>query len=207
MSDEQCNVVAASARTGLTVVSGGPGTGKTSIIVAIMRLMVRLGVDPSQIALAAPTGKAAYRMGECIGESLTRIERLDSVDQALAGCASRARDDSSHARLLARFGALPPSSQQPALREGGDRRRRIDARRHLDGTTDERDSARSAIDPARRCEPIAVGRCGFRVPRSRPVPRGRNRSAYHGIDSARSESSDEERKQRRPIHFARGSVD
>ncbi|MGA3230554.1 MAG: exodeoxyribonuclease V subunit alpha, partial [Candidatus Binatus sp.] len=76
-------VVAASARTGLTVVSGGPGTGKTSIIVAIMRLMVRLGVDPSQIALAAPTGKAAYRMGECIGESLTRIERLDSVDQAL----------------------------------------------------------------------------------------------------------------------------
>ena len=83
MSDEQCNVVAASARTGLTVVSGGPGTGKTSIIVAIMRLMVRLGVDPSQIALAAPTGKAAYRMGECIGESLTRIERLDSVDQAL----------------------------------------------------------------------------------------------------------------------------
>ena len=83
MSDEQCNVVAASARTGLTVVSGGPGTGKTSIIVAIMRLMVRLGVDPSQIALAAPTGKAAHRMRECIGESLTRTERLDSVDQAL----------------------------------------------------------------------------------------------------------------------------
>jgi len=83
MSDEQCKVVAASARTGLTVVSGGPGTGKTSIIVAIMRLMVRLGVDPSEIALAAPTGKAAFRMGECIGESLTRIEGLDSVDQAL----------------------------------------------------------------------------------------------------------------------------
>ena len=83
MSDEQCKVVAASARAGLTVVSGGPGTGKTSIIVAIMRLMVRLGIDPSQIALAAPTGKAAYRMGECIGESLTRIENRDGVDQAL----------------------------------------------------------------------------------------------------------------------------
>ena len=83
MSDEQCKVVAASARAGLTVISGGPGTGKTSIIVAIMRLMVRLGVDPSRIALAAPTGKAAWRMGECIAESLTRIERLDTVDQAL----------------------------------------------------------------------------------------------------------------------------
>ena len=83
LTDEQCEVVGASARTGLTVVSGGPGTGKTSIVVAIMRLMVRLGVDPSEIALAAPTGKAAYRMGECVGESLTRIENRDAVDQAL----------------------------------------------------------------------------------------------------------------------------
>ena len=48
-----------------------------------MRLMVRLGVDPSEIALAAPTGKAAYRMGECVSESLTRIENRDAVDQAL----------------------------------------------------------------------------------------------------------------------------
>jgi exodeoxyribonuclease V alpha subunit len=83
LTDEQCEVVGASARTGLTVVSGGPGTGKTSIVVAIMRLMVRLGVDPSEIVLAAPTGKAAYRMGECVGESLTRIENRDAVDQAL----------------------------------------------------------------------------------------------------------------------------
>ncbi|HEY6299130.1 MAG TPA: exodeoxyribonuclease V subunit alpha [Candidatus Binatus sp.] len=83
LSDEQRSVVTASARAGLTVVSGGPGTGKTSIVVAIMRLMVRLGVDPSQIALTAPTGKAAYRMGECVGESLMRIDQRDTVDQAL----------------------------------------------------------------------------------------------------------------------------
>jgi exodeoxyribonuclease V alpha subunit len=83
MSDEQCRVVSASARTGLTVISGGPGTGKTSIIVAIMRLMVRLGVDPSKIALTAPTGKAAYRMGECVSESLNQIGERDDVDRAL----------------------------------------------------------------------------------------------------------------------------
>ena len=83
MSDEQSRVVTASARAGLTVVSGGPGTGKTSIVVAIMRLMVRLGIDPSQIVLTAPTGKAAYRMGECVNESLSRIEQRDAVDQAL----------------------------------------------------------------------------------------------------------------------------
>src|SRR5579862_6379929 len=48
-----------------------------------MRLMVRLGIDPSHILLAAPTGKAAYRMGECVRESLTRIEKSDDVDRAL----------------------------------------------------------------------------------------------------------------------------
>ena len=83
LSDEQCDVIAASARRGLTIVSGGPGTGKTSIIVAILRLMVRLGISPSEISLAAPTGKAAYRMGECIAESLTRIEQRDAVDQSI----------------------------------------------------------------------------------------------------------------------------
>ncbi len=83
MSEEQRHAVAAAARAGLTVISGGPGTGKTSIIVAIMRLMVRLGIDASHILLAAPTGKAAYRMGECIRESLTRIEKGDDVDRAL----------------------------------------------------------------------------------------------------------------------------
>ena len=83
MAEEQRNAVAAAARAGLTVISGGPGTGKTSIIVAIMRLMVRLGIDPSQILLMAPTGKAAYRMGECIRESLHRIEKGDEVDTAL----------------------------------------------------------------------------------------------------------------------------
>ena len=83
LSDEQRDVIAASARRGLTIVSGGPGTGKTSIIVAILRLMVRLGISPSEISLAAPTGKAAYRMGECIAESLTRIEQRDAVDQSI----------------------------------------------------------------------------------------------------------------------------
>jgi len=83
MSREQRDAVAAVARAGLTIISGGPGTGKTSIIVAIMRLMVRLGIEPSHILLMAPTGKAAYRMGECIRESLTRIEKGDDVDLAL----------------------------------------------------------------------------------------------------------------------------
>lgn len=42
--------------------SGGPGTGKTSTLVSILRTLRRLGVEPGSIALAAPTGKAANRM-------------------------------------------------------------------------------------------------------------------------------------------------
>ncbi|HYL59646.1 MAG TPA: exodeoxyribonuclease V subunit alpha [Candidatus Acidoferrales bacterium] len=83
LSPEQRSAVAAAAATGLTVISGGPGTGKTSIVVAILRLMVRLGVDPALISLAAPTGKAAHRMGECVRASLTQTDRRDAVDQTL----------------------------------------------------------------------------------------------------------------------------
>lgn len=53
-----------------TVISGGPGTGKTTIVVSLLRLLVRLGVDPGGIALAAPTGKAANRMFEEVGKQL-----------------------------------------------------------------------------------------------------------------------------------------
>ena len=58
----------------MALISGGPGTGKTSIILAILRVLVRIGIKPEQIALAAPTGKAAFRMGESIAEGLARID-------------------------------------------------------------------------------------------------------------------------------------
>ena len=50
----------------ITIVSGGPGTGKTTIVLSILRVLRRLGVACEEIALAAPTGKAANRMGEAI---------------------------------------------------------------------------------------------------------------------------------------------
>ena len=66
LSAEQRWAMVAAAFQHLTIVSGGPGTGKTSIVVSMLRLLVRLGVDPSAIALAAPTGKAANRLEESI---------------------------------------------------------------------------------------------------------------------------------------------
>jgi exodeoxyribonuclease V alpha subunit len=83
LSYEQRRAVAAVTGAGLTIISGGPGTGKTSIVLAILRLMVYLGISPTQIALAAPTGKAAYRMGESIRDALGGLSARDPIDQAI----------------------------------------------------------------------------------------------------------------------------
>jgi exodeoxyribonuclease V alpha subunit len=64
----------------MTVISGGPGTGKTSIVVSLLRMLTRLGVEPDEIALAAPTGKAANRLGESIQAQLSSIGQLDLED-------------------------------------------------------------------------------------------------------------------------------
>jgi exodeoxyribonuclease V alpha subunit len=56
--------------TPLSLVTGGPGTGKTFIVISIIRLLTELGVSPGDIAIAAPTGKAANRLGETINKEL-----------------------------------------------------------------------------------------------------------------------------------------
>jgi exodeoxyribonuclease V alpha subunit len=87
LSDEQQSAVRAALGSALTVVSGGPGTGKTSIVLSILRALVRLGVPVESIALAAPTGKAANRLDESIRKSLATVKRRASSDEAiLAGC-------------------------------------------------------------------------------------------------------------------------
>lgn len=68
----------------LTLISGGPGTGKTTILVSLVRLAARLGIPAEAIALAAPTGKAANRMGEAFDAQIAQIEELDPVDRKLA---------------------------------------------------------------------------------------------------------------------------
>jgi exodeoxyribonuclease V alpha subunit len=82
LSDEQRSAVEASARSRLMIISGGPGTGKTSITIAIVRLMARLGIDPRAIGIAAPTGKAANRIRECLELALSGTG--DEIDRALA---------------------------------------------------------------------------------------------------------------------------
>lgn len=59
--------------SGVLVITGGPGTGKTTIIKSIIRL---LAGDGHQVVLAAPTGRAAKRMSEATGFEARTIHRL-----------------------------------------------------------------------------------------------------------------------------------
>ena len=73
LARRQAQAVAMALQQNILVITGGPGTGKTTIIRAITRLFERLG---AQILLAAPTGRAAKRMSETSGRTAKTIHRL-----------------------------------------------------------------------------------------------------------------------------------
>ena len=84
LSAEQARAVELAASRRLCVVTGGPGTGKTLVATAIVRAFARLGVRADRIALAAPTGKAANRLGEVIARELGSVASPSEIDGALA---------------------------------------------------------------------------------------------------------------------------
>lgn len=68
----------------LAIISGGPGTGKTSIVVALLRELVQRGCAPERIALAAPTGRAAQRLTDAIRHGLSGLpENCSLAEQQL----------------------------------------------------------------------------------------------------------------------------
>ncbi len=73
LDDLQKQAVSEAARNGIFVLTGGPGTGKTTTINAIIRFFEREGMD---VLLAAPTGRAAKRMSETTGKEAKTIHRL-----------------------------------------------------------------------------------------------------------------------------------
>lgn len=101
LSEEQRSAVARALGANLLVISGGPGTGKTSIVVAILRALVRAGVGADEVALAAPTGKAAQRMSEAVRRGLEAVRDPSPEDLALV---ARAPAPTTLHRLL---GYLP----------------------------------------------------------------------------------------------------
>lgn len=98
--EEQRTAALAAATQSTTVITGGPGTGKTTTVAGLLALL--LSLDPSaRVALAAPTGKAAARLQESIAQSAERLEPVDA-DKLLGLTASTLH------RLL---GTLPGTSR------------------------------------------------------------------------------------------------
>lgn len=93
LADEQRDAVAAMFKHSVTVVTGGPGTGKSTVIKAILYAHKKVFGEQSQPILLAPTGKAAKRMSEVTGYPASTIhsavgyrgEDLECADVMLDG--------------------------------------------------------------------------------------------------------------------------
>lgn len=81
LDELQYRAVLEAIQSGLFVLSGGPGTGKTTTINTIIRFFEREGYD---IFLAAPTGRAAKRMTEATGFEARTIHRMLELNGALS---------------------------------------------------------------------------------------------------------------------------
>ncbi len=73
LAENQAKAIRCALENKIMVITGGPGTGKTTIINAILKIFSRLGV---RTLLAAPTGRAAKRMSETSGHEAKTIHRL-----------------------------------------------------------------------------------------------------------------------------------
>ena len=65
-----------SLKNGVFILTGGPGTGKTTVIKALLRIFSDIGLNT---ALCAPTGRASKRMSEATGSNAKTIHRLLEV--------------------------------------------------------------------------------------------------------------------------------
>lgn len=81
LDELQKKAVTEAVRNGLLVITGGPGTGKTTTINAVIKYFECEGL---QVLLAAPTGRAAKRMTEATGQEAGTIHRLLEVNGAVA---------------------------------------------------------------------------------------------------------------------------
>lgn len=73
LAEKQREAIQCAVENKVMIITGGPGTGKTTIINAILKVFSRINI---KIMLAAPTGRAAKRMSEATGHAAKTIHRL-----------------------------------------------------------------------------------------------------------------------------------
>jgi exodeoxyribonuclease V alpha subunit len=79
LSDEQLDVLRGILAHRIAIITGGPGTGKTTLIKSVTTILSRLG---KRILLAAPTGRAARRLSEVAGRKASTIHKLLGFNMA-----------------------------------------------------------------------------------------------------------------------------
>src|SRR6202030_4103212 len=74
LNSEQRTALAMTLLRPFVLVSGGPGTGKTSIVLTVLRCLARVpGFQSERVALAAPTGRAAQRLNDSIRQGIETL--------------------------------------------------------------------------------------------------------------------------------------
>jgi exodeoxyribonuclease V alpha subunit len=84
-TDWQKTAAALSLYKSFLIVSGGPGTGKTTTMARILALHLKIHDGALNIALAAPTGKAAGRMGEALRNELSSLNLTEKERHGIPG--------------------------------------------------------------------------------------------------------------------------
>ena len=90
LDEHQMTAVKEAVRNGLLIITGGPGTGKTTTINTIIKYFEMEGLD---IFLAAPTGRAAKRMSETTGFEARTIHRMLELNGGVDGAAGFERNE------------------------------------------------------------------------------------------------------------------
>ena len=86
----QREAIFASINNGVMILTGGPGTGKTTVIKAMLSIFGSLGL---KTVLAAPTGRAAKRMSEATGEEAKTVHRMLEMERTTDGSLRFARGE------------------------------------------------------------------------------------------------------------------
>ncbi|HHU60265.1 TPA: ATP-dependent RecD-like DNA helicase [bacterium] len=73
--EDQINAIINCLNSGISIITGGPGTGKTTIVKALVKIYQEL-LESNDIYLCAPTGRASKRLSELTGVDATTIHRL-----------------------------------------------------------------------------------------------------------------------------------
>lgn len=90
LDEHQVTAVKEAVRNGLLIITGGPGTGKTTTINTIIKYFELEGMD---IFLAAPTGRAAKRMSETTGFEARTVHRMLELNGGVEGSAGFERNE------------------------------------------------------------------------------------------------------------------